>query len=530
MSADVASFSNKLKRLTSTTSFAGSKNVDQRWGQLLRGSGQLASILSEAQSSGALIPLRDLAEIKGGVVTRANAYFLVRTLPFSQVPARFKLTTNDYKNVAAVSDGLDVVSLIERPYLKPVLKGPEALASPTTTVESDLALFHVTLSKEELAQARGNRALAYIKRGETADYSTSSDKLKGGIPAERSNVAIRKQWYTVPVPPSNRPRIVVPEHLDRRYCATLVGGDQDLVVLDKLYSVVPKDPSNAVGLLIGLNSILTWCQLELRGRTQLGQGVLEVKKPDLAGLMVPNPDKLNESVVDAFKALSSNPRTFSSDFLFSEERADFEDVLFQAIGVHVTEGDAFEALSTQFQLMSAERRQRAESTKQERAAKAKPARGVASTEGFVTEVLRVLGRVFPTPADFLPTGADLEVIPIEGMVDAPLTIGQSLLDAGAVLSGDHPIAYAEDFDRADFVRVSLMLLPALREVHVPSAEMAESVMRNWYSAVKDWNKQFERAFEKALTGVMDPRLRSSIRSQALKKAGAYEFVKEQAAT
>lgn len=526
MSTETVPFSTQLKRLGSTTSFTGSKNADQRWGQLLRGSGQLTRILSEAQANGSLVPLRDVADVKGGVVTRANSYFLVRELPFAQVPARFKLTTNDYKTVAAVTDGLDVACLVERAYLRPVLKGPEALATPTTVVESDLRLFHTTLSKAELMTARGTRALAYIKRGETTDYSTSADKLKGGIPAERSNVASRKQWYTVPVVDTAGPRIVIPEHLDRRYCATLVPADQDVVVLDKLFSVTPNRPEDAVKLLIGLNSILTWCQLELRGRTQLGQGVLEIKIPDLAGILVPDPNKVGASVVDAFKALSANRGAFDAEDMFSDERTVFEDALFKALNINSIEGDAFGALSTQFQLMASERRQRAESTKQERSAKAKPARGVASADGFATEVLRLLGQVFPSPAEYLPAGAELDVVAIEGMVEFPLTIGQSIFDDGALLSAGTPIAQTDDFDRADFVRVTLMSHPTLREVNVPGVTLAKEVMTNWHAAAKSWNEKFEVAFDKALTGVMDPRLRSTIKTQALRKAGALDFVKE----
>lgn len=519
-------FSTLLKRIGSATSFTGAKNADQRWGQLLRGSGQLAQILTDAQAKGSLVPLRDVADIKGGVVTRANAYFLVRELPFSQVPARFKLTTNDYKTVAAVTDGLDVASLIERKYLRTVLKGPEALSTPTTTVESDLRLFHVTDSKEDLMKARGTRALAYIRRGETADYSTSGDKLKGGIPAERANVSIRKQWYTVPVAEVAGPKIIVPEHLDRRYCATLVPANQDVVVLDKLFTVAPKKPADAVKLLLGLNSVLTWCQLELRGRTQLGQGVLEVKIPDLAGVLVPDPDKIDDAVVNAFKALSASPSAFDADKMFSETRTAFEEVLFDTLDIHAVDGDAFEALSTQFQLMSAERRQRAESTKQERSAKAKPARGVASADGFATEVLRLLGQIFPSPQDYVPAGAELDVVEIDGIVESPLTIGQSLMDAGMLLSAGTPIANTDDFDRADFVRVALLSHPALREVQVPSAKQAKEVMATWYAAVATWNTKFEEALEKALSGVMDPRLRLTIKTQALKKAGALDFVKD----
>lgn len=82
---------------------------------------------------------------------------------------------------------------------------------------------------------------------------------------------------------------------------------EDAAVIDKLFSIMPTDAAHADLLLCSLSSVLAWYQIELRGRTQLGEGVLEVKVADWEGLLVLNPDALSpetrNDVLDTFEPL-----------------------------------------------------------------------------------------------------------------------------------------------------------------------------------------------------------------------------------
>lgn len=125
------------------------------------------------------------------------------------------------------------------------------------------------------------------------NFKTSEDDLKGGIPFQRSQVKNRKPyWYSLQGEQTPTTRIVFPEHIDRRYVFTLVSKDDDSVVIDKLYLFEPNNENDAQLIHAALNSLLTWYQVELRGRSQLGEGVLELKIPDFAGFLVLNPDKI----------------------------------------------------------------------------------------------------------------------------------------------------------------------------------------------------------------------------------------------
>lgn len=303
------SFGKSLDRLVTPGAYPGGSGIKIRWGQLLRACATITVEEVALAASGSLVPLASLGRIRGGIVTRANAYFLVREIPFDQIPARFKMTRGDMKRMAVIADGLDFMTKIEREFLKPVVKGPETLESAFGVRRSDIRLFDVEGDKKALEKRHANGALAYLRRGETVNYDTSDDELKGGAPAGRSQVKNRKPfWYSLQGEQSAITRIVFPEHISERYVFTLIPSTDNSVVIDKLYLFEPQDDSNAQIIHAALNSLYTWYQLELRGRSQLGQGVLELKIPDFGGVMLVDPATLSiEQKKGLLKAFADVP-------------------------------------------------------------------------------------------------------------------------------------------------------------------------------------------------------------------------------
>ena len=178
------SFGKSLDRLADPGEYIGSNKTKVRWGQLIRESVTLAEEEERLKANESLIRLGALGKIRGGIVTRANAFFLVREIPFDQIPTRLKVTRSDLKRVAVISDGLDHITKVEREYLKPIIKGPESLESAFGIKRSEMRLFDVGDSKRELEKKHANGALAYLRRGETMNFKISNDDLKGGIPAQ----------------------------------------------------------------------------------------------------------------------------------------------------------------------------------------------------------------------------------------------------------------------------------------------------------------------------------------------------------
>jgi hypothetical protein len=99
-------------------------------------------------------------------------------------------------------DGTQTPFKIERESLKSIIKGPDALRTPVEVSVEDQRLFDVVLSKEDLRKRHANGTLAYLRRGESVPYNVSDDTLKGGIPAQRSNIKNRKPfWYSLVLQP-----------------------------------------------------------------------------------------------------------------------------------------------------------------------------------------------------------------------------------------------------------------------------------------------------------------------------------------
>ena len=336
-----------------------------------------------------------LGRLHSGVVTRANAYFIVRELPFDQIPIRMRVTRADMKRIAVVVDGLDYICKIEREFLKPILKGPDSLESAFSVKRSQLRLFDVRLSKEELTAKSATGALAYLKRGETVSYRNSADSLKGGIPAKRSQVRNRRPyWYSLQGEDATATvRIVLPEHHDRRYVFTLVDAKDSSVVIDTLYSFASADESEAPFIHAGLNSLLAWYEVELRGRSQHGEGVLKVKLPDYRGIMLANPAtvtaKQKAVVMVAFSQLSGTASGPSLDELGSPERLAFDLAYLRACGFAKPE-EALILLEQELRALAGERIERKLSVSEAKISRRKATNVAASVDAYAARIVTMI--------------------------------------------------------------------------------------------------------------------------------------------
>ena len=462
--------------------------------------------------------LGSLGHLHSGVVPRANAYFIVRELPFDQIPARMRVTRADMRRIAVVVDGLDYVCKIEREFLKPIIKGPDSLESAFSVRRSQLRLFDVRLSKEELEERSATGALAYLKRGETVSYNTSDDPLKGGIPAERSQVRVRKPyWYCLQGETSVSFRVILPEHHDRRYVFTIVAREDLSVIIDTLYSFVPKFEDDAPFIHIGLNTLLTWYQVELRGRSQHGEGVLKVKLPDYRGIMLANPktvtSKRKAAVLDAFSQLSEVGTGPSLDELGSAERLAFDVAYLQACGFAKPKELAV-LLERELRALAGERIERKLSVSEAKITRRKVTNVAASIDAYAARIAASF-QLYPDPRQFINPDDELIDIAISGSVDGPLTVGTELFDHGDVNSGTNRIARAGSMNAAQIVRAALLIEPFLTSVKVPKGARLERLYREWRAAVKRWEVDFDSEAEKVLTGVTDLRTRHAVKLKAL---------------
>lgn len=512
------SLSTTLRKLHTPAAYPKGR-VAQRWGQILRQPADVAMLMAERQKAGALVALADVAKIAGGAVSRANAYFLVREVPFEEIPQRFGLTSRDMQRIAVVEDGLQTLHRIERNCLSEVVKGPDALVSPVEVAETSLRLFHVAKrSKDDLRKDRANGALNYLKRGETVPYSVSEDSLKGGIPAQRSQVKNRKPyWYSISTPPTNRPRIVVPEHYDRRFPASLLDATHNGVVLDKLFAITPNVPEDAEIILAGIHSLSTLYQIEFRGRTNLGEGVLEMKRADWDGLVIPAPSALDvkqrELILEAFEPLEEREVGTIAEELGDPDRVLFDTVMLDAMGVADPEAARI-VMEREFRAAIGERRERASSVSDAKASSATVKRVATNVDAYASRIAASM-EPYPDPRSYVPAGTELLVL-ISGPVEGEITIGEDLLTMGDVFAGEQRIASAGDLQRAQLVRSVLLHDPELTVVGVPADEVnLTEALDAWRKAAVEWRKIFDAQVKKTAGALGDARVKDQVRERAL---------------
>jgi hypothetical protein len=513
------SLSKSLDRLVTPDAYPGGNSIKVRWGQLIRASAVIAEEEATLRDAGRLVSLASLGKIRGGIVTRANAFFLVREISFDQIPARFRMTRGDMKRLAVIADGLDFMTKIEREFLIPVIKGPDSLESAFGVRRSDIRLFNVKDDKKALEKRHSNGALAYLRRGETVNYKTSDDDLKGGVPAQRSQVKNRRPfWYSLQGEQAASTRIVFPEHISERYVFTLVPKSDGSVVIDKLYLFEPQAEATAQIIHAALNSLYTWYQVELRGRSQLGEGVLELKIPDYAGLLLLDPTKLAKkqktSLIKAFADVPSPGRGPSLSELGTAARHAFDVAYLELCGFADAEAMALR-LEQELRALASERTERKLSVAEAKVSRRKVTNVAASIDAYAVRLAATM-EPHPDPRSFMEEGTPTETVAILGPVGGPLEVGVELFDQGEVRAGDACVARAGSIQAAQFVRGVLLVQPDLSQIEVPTAKALEKVVTDWSRDCRRWQKKFKTAVEKTLVGLDDERTRLAVEQRALR--------------
>lgn len=513
------SLTQRLDLLVDPASYPAGQTAWSRWGELLRSDAPLSSELNRLLEAGRLCRLSDRGRIRGGAVTRANAYFLVKELPFSGIPTRMRVTQADLRRIAVAEDGLGFLFRIERQFIKPVLKGPESLTSAFSTQRNATRLVDITASKADLEAAGANGALAYLRRGETTSYKVSSDDLKGGVPAERSQIRNRRPfWYSIQGTHKDGRTIVFPEHIDKRYVFTLTDKHDDSVVIDKLFVFEAADDAEAAFIHACLNSLLGWYQVELRGRSQLGEGVLELKIPDYGGIMIPHPSTVSkqdrDGVLAAFAQVPNAGTGSSLEELGSPERLVFDRAVLEACEFPDPDA-AVIMLERQLRALAGERIERKHSVSDAKISRRKVTNVAATVDAHAARIAAGLPP-FPDPREFVDSDESDEEVVINRQPVGPIEIGMDLFNLGAVLAGGAVIAQASSIPAATLVRAVLLIEPSAQSIRVPTGRRLDRASKDWLAASRRWTKSFDAAVDKMLAGVVDPRLRVSVREQALR--------------
>ena len=263
-----------------------------RWGELLR-----APDVALRPSSSSLAPLGRWAVVQRGYTTGDNAFF--------------------YLDAARAAEWG-----IEPHFRRPLLKSLRAIDRLRLDATD---CHHELLAIPADAHLAGTAAAAYLAWGEAHGID------------RRVTCAARQPWYTLHAQPDGQ--LLLAKGVWQRHFAPLAGGplavDQQLYRLRLAEALVPV----AAALL---NSAWFALQCELRGRLNLGEGVLWLATYELAGIPLPDPAALDDgqraALATAYARLSAQPiAATTAEALAQPDRLALDELVFDLVGLSVVE-------------------------------------------------------------------------------------------------------------------------------------------------------------------------------------------------
>lgn len=174
---------------------------------------------------------------------------------------------------------------IEEQYLKPIISSPADIHTLNMTPED--VREKILLVDEQKNELKGTNVLSYIQDGERKRLLIKRGYRRGKsvigynkLPTLRH----KKLWYSLrrrsPCP------ILVPAFVRNRFFA--LKNDARAYATANFYGIRPHNDENVTLILAYLNSSLATALVELKGKTSLGRGLLDIRSYVLRSLPVPN--------------------------------------------------------------------------------------------------------------------------------------------------------------------------------------------------------------------------------------------------
>ena len=198
-----------------------------------------------------IVPLRELAEIRRGLTTGANAVFYV--------------TRDDARALR-----------LEREYLRPVVRSPfNGSPAPIPKAPDDAPLHPIVLPPDARVLRRAPHIRAWLARHEATVAGTSVER--------------RDPWWSLPIDPA---RLFLAKAYGPRFVQRLA--PVPVLADQRVYALHPKPGVDVEALAAVLNALPTALALESLGRASLGYGAVEWTVRDAHELPVIDVRRLDE--------------------------------------------------------------------------------------------------------------------------------------------------------------------------------------------------------------------------------------------
>lgn len=268
--------------------------AEARWGPYLR-----APDVFLQQPKKTTIALGEWATIQRGYTTGANGFFYLSRADVTRWP---------------------IETQFHRPLLKS-LRHVERLRLERSLADQEL------LTIPPNAAIWGMSVARYVAWGEEQGYHL------------RRTCAARHPWYALPEQTPGM--VLLPKGVWMRHLAPYA--EEAILVDQQLYRLQLADGVEPLAAAALLNSAWFALQCELRGRVNLGEGVLWLANYELEQMQLPDPRTLDSRQVDrlsyAFQWLADHPVGATADELDKPARRNLDDTVFDLLGLSPREGD-----------------------------------------------------------------------------------------------------------------------------------------------------------------------------------------------
>jgi hypothetical protein len=438
----------------------------------LRGTEQFFELINNKN----MVPLNELMDIKRGFTTGANAFFYVTDVSekysSDELYSKWKLRKGELKKIRIIRSGDKSEHLIEKEYLKPILKGPKEFTNTGKINFTGNTKKMVFLVQEDDKNKIKQNALKYLEYGES--------NPSGEPYSERDTCRSRNYWWKLS--PAIIPDMALGMYFSSNFLFPKVNALLDATLyLGNMNSNYNNDLSSVYSFL---NSSLSYLYPDLLGRNYGGGAtgfmvyeteLLPVISPELLRSSYDRIQQImvqleNRKVGSVFEEIWDGKGQFSLDKV-KEDRLELDRLLLKAIGIQDADSFLLKWYPTVIEMVNG-RLERAKSVKTRGNKKA------TSMNKIADNIMKRIN-VKKFPEDYIDTVKETLTYP-EG---STIKQGNDLHGIFISIDGDSPI-YFEDRDLARYTYYCLKL--GLRKVQIPSDP--DKIVKQFEDDIVDLNK------------------------------------------
>ena len=295
------------------------KGESSKWGLYIRAPQVYFDLLQQAGDK--FVPLSDVAEVRFGIKTGINDFFYLEPLGSGEKPGTLR-----------VKNSLGWVGEIEEACLRPVIKSPKEAKSMVVDPDSlkyRLFLPPIDPKADDLeVELRMTYPLAYQYVRWGAQQRTSQGQPWPDVPSVRG----RKKWWLLGFLP--RIDFLISRFIDQRFFIPALIHTE---IADTFFIGESINEENSSLLRALMNSTLYYFEIELKGRVNLGEGLLTFYGPDIKSTLVINPDHISHysqaNILKTYKALQKRKIKNISEEVKQKDRRALDAAVLEALGL-----------------------------------------------------------------------------------------------------------------------------------------------------------------------------------------------------